>query len=90
MDLSTFVGSRVSRCYITDGYSLYSYYYSVIEQKLKRDRSELFPELYKVVFETDGQPLEILLYNAYNDWFGNEAIRIEIIFDGSVFSDFCI
>lgn len=90
VDLNTFIGSRVLKCYVTDGYDLHSYYYSEIEQKLNRDRSKLLPELYKAVFETDGRPLEILLYNAYNDWFENTAVRIEIIFDRSVVSAFCI
>lgn len=89
-DLNTFVGSRVLKCYVTDGYDLHSYYYSKIEQNMSRDRSKLLPELYKVVFETDSKVFDILLYNAYNEWFGNEPIQIELVFDGSAVSAFYI
>ena len=89
-DLNTLVGSKLLKCNVTDGYDMHSYYYSEIEQNMMRERSDLLPELYKVVFETDSKTSEILLYNAYNDWFGNEPIRIEIQLDGSVVSEFYI
>lgn len=89
-DMNTYVGNKALKCYVTDGYDLHSYYYHEIEQKLKSDRSEILPELHKVVIETDCNTCEILLYNAYNDWFGNEPIHIEINLDNNTVVDFSI
>lgn len=50
-DMNTYVGNKALKCYVTDGYDLHSYYYHEIEQKLKSDRSEILPELHKVVIE---------------------------------------
>ena len=89
-DMNTYVGNKALKCYVTDGYDLHSYYYHEIEQKLKSDRSEILPELYKIVIETDCNTFEILLYNAYNDWFGDEPIHIEINLDNNTVVDFSI